>query len=543
MSNTVYITGHKNPDTDSICSAIAYADYKRNFGIDAIASRVGKINRETEFVLNYFGLDAPKFLATVKTQVSDLKIDVIEPVSSNISLKEAWEILKENRLAVLPVQNESGIFCGIVSVSDIANAYMSIPANNTLSTSNTPIENVVKTLDAEMICGFEKSFNGSGKAIIAAMTPGGMVEYIEQGDIVFVGDIKVNQMKAIESGASCIIATCGSCIDKDVIKAAKDHNCSMLVTSYDTFTSARLLYQSIPIEYTMTTDNIVYFNTDDFIEEVKERMLETRFRNFPVLDSSNNFKGFVSKHHLLNQQKKKVILVDHSEKSQAVNGIEQAQILEIIDHHRIGDIQTGSPIYYRNEPTGSTATIVANLYFQQEFTLSPEIAGVLCAAIVSDTIKFKSPTSTFLDKTTAKKLAKIAGIDIDEFSMKMFEAGTTLKGLTTEEIVQSDFKEYFIGKNKIGISQINTTDFASLESLNKSILDYLNGLLTDKEYNILLIIFTDIIKEKTEVLFVESQKGLVGRAFSPLYNENSFHMDGVVSRKKQIVPMLISALS
>ncbi len=543
MKETVYITGHKNPDTDSICSAIAYADLKQHHNVNAVPVRIGKINRETEFVLNYFGFSEPEYLTTVKTQVSDIEMDVIEPVSPYISIKDAWQILIENNLAVLPVENAEKIMIGIVSVSDIAYSYMNMTASNVLSASHTPIENVIKTLDAVLVLSSKKAFEGSGKAIIGAMTPGGMVEYIENGDIVFVGDIKQNQMKAIAAGASCVIVTCGSQIDEDVIELAKTHECTLLTTSYDTFTSARLLYQSIPVEFTMTSKNLVYFNNDEFIDDVKERMLQTRFRNFPVVDEHHHFKGFISNHHMLKQQKKKVILVDHSEKSQSVQGIEQAEILEIIDHHRIGDIQTGSPIYYRNEPTGSTATIIANLFSFQGITPSASIAGILCAAILSDTIRFKSPTSTKLDRITAEKLANIAGIDIDTFSMQMFDAGTTLHGLTIDEIIQSDFKEYVIGKTKIGIGQVYTTDFSSIEKLQESILGYLDELAEKKSYNILLILFTDIIEEKTEVLFTESQKGLVSKAFSPLDDENSFSMDGVVSRKKQIVPSLISALS
>ena len=543
MKDTVYITGHKNPDTDSICSAIAYADLKKHSNINAVPVRIGKINRETSFVLDYFGIKTPEFLATVKTQVSDLNMDIIEPVSPSISIKDAWEMLEKSHLEVLPIENSEKHLIGIVSVSDIANTYLNMPASNVLSVSKTPIENVIKTLDATQICGGEKYLIGSGKAIIAAMTPGGMVEYIEKGDIVFVGDIKANQIKAIDSGASCVIATCGSCIDQDVIQLAKENECTMLVTNYDTFTSARLLYQSIPVEFTMTSENLIYFSTDDFIDDVKEKMLQTRFRSCPVVDSSHHINGFISRYHLINQQKKKVILVDHSDKSQSVDGIEQADILEIVDHHRIGDIQTGSPIYYRNEPSGSTATIIANLFDEKGIVPSTEIAGILCAAILSDTIKFKSPTCTKIDRITAERLAKLAGIDIEIFSTKMFDAGTTLNGLTTEEIVQSDFKEYVIGKYKIGTGQVYTTDFTSIAKLQSSILSYLNELLEKNGYNILLILFTDIIGEKTEILFVESQKGLVAKAFSPLDDDNSFSMDGVVSRKKQIVPRLISALS
>lgn len=541
MNDIVYITGHKNPDTDSICSAIAYANLKNLMNINAVPVRIGKINRETEFILNYFGFSEPEYLDNVKTQVSDIAMDEIDAVYPDVSIKDAWQMLMDKQLAVLPVQNEDGTLIGIVSVSDIAYSYMNMPASNVLSVSKTPIANVIRTLDAKVIYNSGKSFDGTGKAIIAAMTPGGLVEYIEKGDIVFVGDIRANQRKAIDSGASCVIVTCGSTICEEVIEFAKANECTLLVTGYDTFTSARLLYQSIPVQHTMTTD-LIYFNDDEFIDDVKERMLQTKHRNFPVVDSAHRFKGFIANRHLLKQQKKKVILVDHSEMAQSINGIEQAEILEIVDHHRIGDVQTGSPIYYHNEPTGSTATIISNLYSRIGFTPSKEIAGLLCAAIISDTIKFKSPTSTNLDKVTAERLAMIADIDIESFSTKMFDAGTTLKGLSTEEIVQGDFKEYVVGKYKIGVGQVYTTDFNSLSSIKDSILEYLNKLLANKGYAILMILFTDIIEEKTKVLFVESQKGLVSKTFSNIDDKNSFSMNGVVSRKKQIVPALITSL-
>lgn len=541
-SHAVYITGHKNPDTDSICSAIAYADFKRMLHIDAIPVRTGKINRETKFVLNYFGLDAPEYLATVKTQVSDLNMDRIEPVLPDTSIQQAWKKLKASNLEVLPIEDDRQILQGIVSVSDIANEYMNMPDNNALSDSSTPVGNLIRTLDAEPICVFGKSLDDSGKVIIAAMTPDGMDEFIEKGDIVFTGNIKVNQIKAIEAGASCVIVTCGSRVSEDVVRLAEAHQCTLLITKHDTFTGARLIYQSIPVGFTMTSENLVLFHIDDFIDDVREKLLQTRFRSYPVVDENRHFKGFISRYHLLNPRKKKLILVDHSEKAQSVNGIEQAEILEIIDHHRIGDIQTGSPIFYRNEPTGSTATIIANLYSEQGVKPSPQIAGILCAAILSDTIHFKSPTSTHADLITAERLEKLAGIDMEDFSAKMFEAGSSLKNLTTEEMIQNDFKEYQIGKHKIGIGQVNTTDLSSLKKLRQLILTYLNDLAAREHFGILLILFTDILEEETEVLFVESQKGLVARAFSPLQDENSFLMSGVVSRKKQIVPRLVLAL-
>lgn len=541
-NGVVYITGHKNPDTDSICSAIAYAELKKSLGINAVASRIGKINRETKFVLEYFGFAEPDYLSSVKTQVSDLSMDIIEPVSPDVSIKEAWAKLKSNGIEVLPVEDKKHLLKGIVSVSDIANANMNMPDRNMLTTCSTPIKNLAVTLDAKIVYNTKETLCGSGKVLVAAMSTDDIDGFISPGDIVLAGNVESKQLKAIDEGAFCLIVTCGSDFSEKVIESAKRHDCTLIATPHDTFTTARLIYQSIPVSFSMTSEKLVYFTIDDFLDNAKEKMLRTRFRSYPVVDQEGRFKGFISRYHLLNQHKKKVILVDHSEMTQSVNGIDQAEILEIIDHHRIGGIQTGQPIYYRNEPTGSTATIVANLYSEQGKKPSPEIAGILCAAILSDTIQFKSPTSTHSDIITAERLAKLAGINIESFSKKMFDAGCALKNMTTEEMIKSDFKDFNIGSYKVGIGQINTTDFRSIKKLRGSILSSLSELSENEKYNILMIIFTDIIDEATEVVFVESQKGLVVKAFSPLQDENSFTMRGVVSRKKQIVPKLVEAL-
>lgn len=542
-SGTVYITGHKNPDTDSICSAIAYAELKKSLGINAIAARIGKINRETKFVLDYFGISEPNYLSSVKTQVSDLKMDIIKPVRPEVSIKEAWSTLKENGCEVLPVEDNEHKLKGIVSVSDIANANMNMPESNMLTACNTPIENIAVTLDAKIICNTKETLRGSGKVVVAAMSSDDIDSFIKAGDIVLAGNDVSKQMKAIDEGTFCLIVTCASEFSEKVIEAAKERDCTLITTPYDTFTTARLIYQSIPVRFSMTSEKLVYFTIDDFIDDAKEKMLSTRFRSYPVVDQQGQFRGFISRYHLLNQRRKKVILVDHCEITQSVNGIEQAEILEIIDHHRIGGIQTGLPIYYRNEPTGSTATIVANLFSEQGKKPSPQIAGILCAAILSDTIQFKSPTSTHSDVITAERLAKLSSIDIDNFSRQMFDAGCALKNKTTEEMIKSDFKDFNISGWKVGIGQINTTDFRSIKKLRKAILSRLSELAENEKYNILMIIFTDIIDEATEVVFVESQKGLVAKAFSPLQDENSFTMHGVVSRKKQIVPKLVEALN
>lgn len=543
MNEKVMVTGHKNPDTDSICSAIAYADFKRQTGIDAVPFRIGSVSRETAFVLNYFNIPEPEYLSTVKTQVSDINMDVVTPVKKDISLKEAWEILKDNKLDILPVEDEDHKLCGLVSVVDIARAYISMPEFNVLSISGTPLKNVVKALDANLVCGGGLNFENSGKVVIAAMTPDGMEEYIKKGDIVILGNRKSNQVKAISDGARCLILTCGSKADDEIKALAEEKKCIVLETGFDTFITARLLYQSIPVSFTMTTSGIISFKIDDYADAAKEKMLKTRFHNYPVVNNENRFIGFISRYHLINPNRKKVILVDHSELPQTINGIGEANLLEIIDHHRIGDIQTDGPIYYRNEPVGSTATIVANMFFENDVFPSKQIAGILCAAIISDTVKFKSPTNTQADIHAAKELADIAGLDIDSFATLMFEAGSSLKNMSPEEIIKSDFKEYRMGKYSVGIGQVNTTDLNGIKKTRPAILKLLNDMASGGKYQVVLLIMTDIINDETEVLFSESHKGLVAKVFNPLKDESSFMMKGVVSRKKQIVPKLSAALS
>ncbi|MDP4108937.1 MAG: putative manganese-dependent inorganic diphosphatase [Bacillota bacterium] len=543
MEDKVYITGHRNPDTDSICSAIAYAHLKRMLGLDASAVRIGRVNNETAFVLDYFGIKEPEYLPTVKTQVQNLRMDIIKPITTDISLREAWQLLKECKTGVLPVVSDGHRLCGIVSVSDIANAYINMPESNTLALSNTPVENIVRTLDAKLVYDAGRAFTNSGRVLIAAMTTDALGAYIKEGDIVLAGDRKENQEKAVDEGAFCVIVTCGSEVGSGVVAKAKAKNCTLLVTEHDTYTTARLLYQSVPVTFFMTPEKkLVLFRQDDYIDAVREEMLKTRYRSYPVVDGSGRFVGFISRYHMIEPNRKKVILVDHNERAQTINGIDQAEILEIVDHHRIGDIQTGSPIYYRNEPVGSTATIVANLFFENGITPPGEIAGILCAAILSDTVIYKSPTSTEADLKAGRRLAEISGIMQEEFAKKMFEAGSALKNKTPEEILLDDFKEYSIGLYNIGIGQINTGDLRGVRKIRAAVLSYMNRLVSEGRYFIVLLIITDIMNEETEVIFSETRKGMVAKVFNPLNDENSFSLKGVVSRKKQIVPKITNLL-
>lgn len=538
MKDVIYVTGHRNPDSDSICSAIAYAELKRKLGHNAEPKRLGEINRETEFILNYFGIPVPEYLPTVKPQVADLNMDKVVPVSKDISIKTTWSLMKKNNIKSLPVVDENEKLIGIVTLSDITNNYMSTLDTNILATSKTPLSNIIETLNAKLITGSQDIFNTSGKVVIAAMAPEQMKPFVDKGDIVIVGNRSDNQKVAIESGANLLIVTGGSEIEQEIIKLAESFKCIIIVTPNDTFTTARLINQSVPVKYVMTKENIVSFNLDDFVDEIKEKMLQTRFRSYPVVDDNNKLIGTISRYHLISQKKKKVILMDHNERAQSVHGIDEAELLEIIDHHRIADIQTGKPIYFRNEIVGSTSTIVANIYFENGIRPSKQIAGILCAAILSDTLKFKSPTCTYIDKMTAEKLAEIAGIDIDKFADEMFKAGTSLSGKTPEEIFYQDFKEFTLGKYKIGVGQVNTMDTDALKDLKKELISFMDNLCKAKNYNLIMLLLTDIIKEGSEALFVGEDKELISKAFNVQLGENSVYLPGVVSRKKQVIPPL-----
>lgn len=541
MDSKLYITGHRNPDSDSICAAIAYADLKKKLGIAAIPARLGDINRETEFILSYFNMPVPEYLETVKTQVSDLNLDPVIPISPDVSIKTAWMVMKKNNLKTLPVIDDGERLIGIVTISDITSKYMDTLETSIISSSNTPLRNIVETLNARIIYGSQDIFVANGNVVVGALSPDNLEHFLEEKDIVIVGDREDVQLKAIELGANCIIVTGGFDASDQIVKEAEKHECIVMTTPYDTFTASRLINQSLPIKHIMTTENIISFQIDDFVDEIKEKMLQTRYRSYPVVDDRQRIIGFVARYHLISQKKKKVILVDHNERNQSVNGIEEAEILEIIDHHRVADVTTGRPIYFRNEPVGSTSTIIANIFFENGIHTSRSIAGILCAAIISDTLKFQSPTCTYVDKITAEKLASIAGIDIDEFATKMFKAGTSLKGKTPEEIFYQDFKEFKIGKYRIGISQVNTMDSENMDEIKQELLEYMNHQCSHKDFDLMMILLTDIIKQGSEILFTGESKELIAKAFNVNSRGSSVFLPGVISRKKQVVPPLSMA--
>ncbi|AFV03816.1 Manganese-dependent inorganic pyrophosphatase [Dehalobacter sp. UNSWDHB] len=543
MDKLVFVTGHKNPDTDSICSAIAYAELKKKLGVNAVPKRLGDINRETEFVLKHFGVEIPEHLFTVKTQVADLNVDQAFPVSSDISIKTAWHLMKKNNIKTIPVIDDHERLLGIVTLSDITNNYMDALDNNTIASTRTTLRNIAETLNATLICGSQEDFETTGKVVVAAVEPDDLHSFVEPGDIVITGNRLDIQLKALEYGTTCLILTCGGDPSQELIEEARSRNIVLLTTPIDTYTTVRLVNQSIPVGAVMTSQNLISFNIDDFIDDIQDKMLKTRYRSYPIVDDNNRIQGFISRYHLISQRKKNVILVDHNEKSQTVNGIEEAEILEIIDHHRLGDIQTASPIFLRNEPVGSTSTIVANMFFEMGIRPSKSIAGILCSAILSDTLKFKSPTSTYVDKMTAEKLAEIAGIDdMDKYANQMFKEGSSLQGKTLKEIFYQDFKDYTFGKYRVGIGQVFTMDREKISEMEDSLIAFMKQLCAEKGYHLLMLFVTDILDQASEVLFSGEEKELISLAFNVDLGENSVCLPGIVSRKKQVVPLISAAV-
>ena len=515
LNRKTMVIGHRNPDTDSICSAICYANLKQAVtGEEYMPARAGHVNGETQFVLDYFGAEEPQLVEDVRTQVRDIEIRKTKGVADNISLKRAWNIMQENNVVTIPSVREDGTLEGLITVGDITKTYMNIYDSSILSKANTQYSNIIETLEAELIIGSAEAYFDQGKVLIAAANPDLMEFYIEPHDLVILGNRYESQLCAIEMGADCIIVCEGAAVSMTIKKIAQERGCTIIATTYDTYTAARLINQSMPISYFMTREHLITFNSDDYIDEIREVMASKRHRDFPILDKDGRYLGMISRRNLLGAKGKQVILVDHNEKNQAVAGIENAEILEIIDHHRLGTIQTMSPVFFRNQPLGCTATIIYQMYQEAGIKVEPKIAGLLCSAIVSDTLLFRSPTCTPVDEMAARALADIAGIDIEKYAMEMFSAGSNLKDKSDEEIFYQDFKRFTSGKVTIGVGQITSLNGGELDKLKGRMEAFMEKALENNGLNMIFFMLTNILTETTE-LICEGQGALqlAGKAF------------------------------
>ncbi|MCI9212560.1 MAG: putative manganese-dependent inorganic diphosphatase [Ruminococcus sp.] len=544
INNKIYVVGHKNPDTDSICSAIAYAQLRTELtGERHNPRRAGQLNEETQYVLDYFNVKAPALLTDLRVQVKDVAMREVEGMRGSVSIKSAWARMKEENLKTLPVTRE-GKLEGLITIGDIATSYMDVYDSTILATSRTQYRNIATCIEGEIVTGNPHSYMSNGKVGIVASSRKLMAEFVEPEDLVILGNRKEVQQMAIDMGVSCMIVSTGAELDDGILEQAKEKEIVIITTEQDTFTVARLINQSIPIRHFMSgRDGLVSFKMRDYVDDVKEVMMRNRYRDFPVLDNKGKFLGFISRRRLLNCRKKQVILVDHNEKSQAVNGIEQADVLEIIDHHRLSSIETMGPVFFRNQPVGCTATIVYQMYQENGVKVSSTTAGLLCAAIISDTLMFRSPTCTPLDEQSARKLAELSEVDIEMLAQAMFRAGSNLKGKTAEEICFLDFKQFTVSDMVFGVGQVNSMSEEELSEIKEKVLPHLEKARENHSLNMIFFMLTNIITESSELLCAgpEAREKLIN-AFDLRSEMEELHLKGVVSRKKQLVPALVEAL-
>ena len=540
----IFVIGHKNPDTDSICSAIAYSDLKNRIcdKADYVPCRAGIVNEETKFVLDHFGIPVPQYLGTVRPEISDIELNLIRGIESDDSIKVAWELMNSQDSRSVPVLKD-GKLEGIVSITDIAQSYMDESDSHVLANAKTRFSSIAQTLNGELICGDPDELYTEGKVTIAASSPDVMEGFIEESDLVVSGDRFETHFTAIELGAKCLVLCQGSMPTKTIKKLAEERGCVIISTPYDTFTTARLINQSIPVNYFMTDENLISFQMSDSLEDVEEAMKTYRFHNFPVIDKNGKYMGFISRRRLLNINRKKIIMVDHNEISQAVDGVERAEVREIIDHHRLGGFETLGPVYFRNQPVGCTATIVAQMYAENGLVPDEKIAGLLVSAIISDTLVFRSPTCTDIDRMTCERLAEIAGIDIRDFSHQMFEAGSSLQSKTPEEICYQDFKIFNNEGYSFGVSQITSLDQEELEHIREKVEPCLKTIMDNQDLDMMFMMLTNVVETNTELMCCGTLADETARdAFNIPEDAEKIVLKGIVSRKKQFLPTFAEAL-
>ena len=543
-AHKVVVIGHRNPDTDSICSAIAYAELKnKTSDLVCEARRAGKMNQETEFVLKKFGVTPPRMCTDVNPKIRDVDYRQIPGIPGSTSLRKAWEIMRDQKIDTLAVTSEEDELQGVITVKDIATANMDLFDTGILAKSRTSYRNILETLGATMVVGSEDAVCTTGHIRIGTATPEMLESSMEKGDIVILTNRYESQLCAIEKEASLIIICNGAKVGRTIQHIAAETGVAIMSAPCDTYAAAKLISQCAPISYYMTRDNIIKFTLVSPVADVTRVMAKVRHRYFPILDADGKYCGMISRRNIINLRKRRIILVDHNEATQAVEGFDQAEILEIIDHHRIGSLETSGPVYFRNQPVGCTATIVTQMYDENGVTIPQKTAGLLLAAILSDTLVFRSPTCTPLDEALAKRLAKIAGVDIDEFASEMFEAGEKLDGKTAEEVFLQDFKVFMCGDVRFGVAQGSYMTRKNLKAAQQLLTPYLPEACGKQNVEDLYMLLTDVPKEESVVICNGRYAAEVlsdGFETQPAADA-SWTLPGVVSRKKQFIPALMTA--
>lgn len=544
QENAVWVIGHRNPDTDSICAAIAYADLQNHLSETKYEpKRAGNLNEETKYVLRKFKVKAPAYVDDVRTQLKDIAFRRTIGVSSSISLKRAWELMTTSKVVTLPITGENNELLGLIVNGDIAESYMDVLDTGILAKARTPYKNMIETLNGTILVGNEHGRYIRGKVIVAADSLPMAEESIEKDDLVILGDRESMQKCALKHKASCMIICGGTQVSKQILSEAEDKECVIISTPYDPFTVSRLIMQSMPIKQFMRRKNLKKFEIEDYVDDVREVMSKDRHRDFPILDHDGCYIGMISRRNLLNMQKKRIVLVDHNERQQAVHGIDNADILGIIDHHKIGSLETPVPVMFRNQPVGCTSTIIWQMYQENGVKITKPIAGLLCSAIISDTLLFRSPTCTELDVQAANKLAEIAGIDMEQHANEMFRAGSNFQSKTAEEICYQDFKTFTAGDVLFGVSQISAMSKDELADVKERITSYQSVMMEGRGLHMIFIMLTDILNETTYLICEgKGADAAVERAFYKQKMNGCYRLRGVVSRKKQFIPELLEAI-
>ena len=543
-AHKVVVIGHRNPDTDSICSAIAYAELK-NKTSDLVCEprRAGKMNQETEFVLKKFGVKPPRMCTDVNPKIRDVDYREMPGIPGSTSLRKAWEIMRDQKIDTLPITSADNELEGIITVKDIATANMDVFDTGVLATSRTTYKNILETLGGTMVVGNENAVCTTGHIKIGTATPEMLENNVEKGDIVILTNRYESQLCAIEKEASLLIICNGAKVGRTIQRIAEETGVAIMTAPCDTYAAGKLMSQCAPISYYMTRDDIMKFTLVTPVADVTRVMAKVRHRYFPILDEDGKYCGMVSRRNIINLQKRRIILVDHNEATQAVEGFDQAEILEIIDHHRIGSLETSGPVYFRNQPVGCTATIITQMYDENGVEIPPQTAGLLLAAILSDTLMFRSPTCTPVDEASARRLAKIAGVDINEFANEMFEAGEKLDGKTAEEVFLQDFKVFMCGDIRFGVAQGSYMTRKNLVAAENLLRPYLEEARNKQNVEDIYMLLTDVPKEESVVICSGRYAGEVltdGFEVQPA-EDSSWTLPGVVSRKKQFIPALMSA--
>ncbi len=531
---TTYVCGHRNPDTDSIVSAMAYAALRNAMGDNEyIPVRLGHLNDESRFLLDRFGFKAPLFLTNVRTQVRDIDFDRPPRISVSVPVSRAWEIMQENpNLSAVPVTREDGTLYGMITAGGIAESDMRSIQDPMVQ--DAPIFNVLSALEGRILNCEENVFDSiSGEVTIMLPAAGDSLGRIHAGSVILCGQQEDVVERALEQKAGCVILCQSSLAEK--YYGISSETC-LISTPCDVWRAARMLYQAMPVSRVAQSENIVSFHLEDFLDDVREAVLKSRYRSYPVLDQEGKVVGTLSRYHLLQPKRKRVVLVDHNERGQAIEGLEQAELIGIIDHHRLGDVETGYPVFMRNEPVGSTTTIIATMYQEQGLMPGEKLAGLMAAAIISDTVMFKSPTTTPRDHRIAERLARIAGLNLEELGREVFSASSADKPAKT--LLMTDFKEFHLADHRLGISQIMTMDASALTGRKEEFLQEMAALQEERKYDMTILMITDVLREGTEVLFTGDKEIIRQAFFLPETGEHSVFLKGVVSRKKQMVPAL-----